>query len=745
MFADSQLKSGIVTIRVTLSAAANGGRFSTDEELIIAVVDSYRFMGGRGTKTAARVALVKGETSTSVDLDYVTAESNRYYTNPDVIIEKDGNLSDDGARGDIAALPIPYFQWSGYGINRMPVHVDNLRFLFVNSTSTATTPTSVAYRLDRTRYRNDSLYQQPINATQPTTAVADTFPNVLHLMFLLDYDLSESTQVPITVQNMSQPTPQENMTILNQCEWLNAMNRDELPGAWQSYTGLHFIFLSYDDLYQLSMEPGRSRVSAIEHWLAAGGRLVLTDCGKASSPLRNIGSMIAPPGSTDRGPKRLSWQSLSPDEVESEIEQNPKLNDLPTKVDSLQKQFKPKANPKPNNPYYLSIVQGNEELPSVNLDEWTNVEVDASRIDDSSDVDLQSNVVVSDYALGRIIALDGNCSQYDPTYWRRLIAAAFCNSQGTTPAEAIGSANIGLRAIDGFWLPGVGQPPTNLFMGLISLFAIFVGPLCYTALRRVQRLTFILVIVPSVAGFATIGLIGYAVLVDGVVFQAQRLGYTRIDKSAGVAFTQTIQSVFSNVPVSSYSFDEQTMALVAHTSRTGSTVWFHQGSDYRLSSDETRTRTPHQVTTARVDRTNLGMEVRPTPDAGNFDVTNHLQSPIAIGLLRTTTGFYVFDALAPDETGTAESMNLNQVRSRLTKLNELIANQTTPVDQSDALFRSMDLEYGCVQSFFANIESFLKSMRPGEYLCLVNHFPLAQTLRPDTVYQADWHIVHGQW
>ena len=75
------------------------------------------------------------------------------------------------------------------------------------------------------------------------------------------------------------------------------------------------------------------------------------------------------------------------------------------------------------------------------------------------------------------------------------------------------------RTNDDFWnclVPGVGMAPVVSFVLLISLFAIFIGPVNYWVLSRARRLYLLLLTVPLGAAVVTIALFAYALLTDGL-------------------------------------------------------------------------------------------------------------------------------------------------------------------------------------------------------------------------------------
>src|SRR5262249_47048797 len=78
------------------------------------------------------------------------------------------------------------------------------------------------------------------------------------------------------------------------------------------------------------------------------------------------------------------------------------------------------------------------------------------------------------------------------------------------------SPDKGNQDFDNFLISDIGLPPVRTYRVLITLFVIVIGPVNYLLLRKKGRLHLLLFTVPAAALVASGGLVGYALLADGV-------------------------------------------------------------------------------------------------------------------------------------------------------------------------------------------------------------------------------------
>ncbi len=116
---------------------------------------------------------------------------------------------------------------------------------------------------------------------------------------------------------------------------------------------------------------------------------------------------------------------------------------------------------------------------------------------------------------------------------------------GGAPSNALGmfgSSDKGLR------IPGLGNPPVFVFLTLISIFVVAVGPLNYFWFRRRRSLHRLLVTVPGTAVLATAALLGYVFWNEGLDHKGRFLSFTYLDPVAGKAVTWAKGTYFTALP-----------------------------------------------------------------------------------------------------------------------------------------------------------------------------------------------------
>jgi hypothetical protein len=94
-------------------------------------------------------------------------------------------------------------------------------------------------------------------------------------------------------------------------------------------------------------------------------------------------------------------------------------------------------------------------------------------------------------------------------------------------------------------LANVARPPVYVFLGLLSVFVLLVGPISYYFTRRAQRTYLMFIIAPILATFATLVLFGYGLIADGFGVQSRVRQITWVEEGSGRAATQTRATYFA--------------------------------------------------------------------------------------------------------------------------------------------------------------------------------------------------------
>ncbi|TXT22180.1 MAG: hypothetical protein FD138_3662 [Planctomycetota bacterium] len=99
------------------------------------------------------------------------------------------------------------------------------------------------------------------------------------------------------------------------------------------------------------------------------------------------------------------------------------------------------------------------------------------------------------------------------------------------------SARFGTSDFLLFLIPGIGGVPVVMFLVLITIFAIVIGPLNYFVLARRKQLHLLLLTIPGVAIIASALLFGYTIVAHGFSVKARCRSLTYIDQAAQSAVT----------------------------------------------------------------------------------------------------------------------------------------------------------------------------------------------------------------
>ena len=117
--------------------------------------------------------------------------------------------------------------------------------------------------------------------------------------------------------------------------------------------------------------------------------------------------------------------------------------------------------------------------------------------------------------LGTVTAFPGAFSDVPNESWNWLI-----NSFPRSSYRWENRFGLSLSsANEGYWdllIPGVGLPPVTAFHILLTLFVVAIGPLNYFLLQRYRQLNWLMVTVPLGASITILGLMAFALLVDGL-------------------------------------------------------------------------------------------------------------------------------------------------------------------------------------------------------------------------------------
>ena len=98
------------------------------------------------------------------------------------------------------------------------------------------------------------------------------------------------------------------------------------------------------------------------------------------------------------------------------------------------------------------------------------------------------------------------------------------------------------------WLvPGVAQPPVYMFMGLLTVFVILVGPIAYRKTTKAGRSYLMFLIAPVLALMTTLAMFTYGILADGFGTVTRIRQVTWVDGNTGHAFERVRSTYFAGI------------------------------------------------------------------------------------------------------------------------------------------------------------------------------------------------------
>lgn len=499
--------------------------------------------------------------------------------------------------------------------------------------------------------------------------------------------------------------------------WFSVGNPEEIPSEWQALVNLDLLLMSEQELAGLTNE----QLNAIRLWLAAGGRLSLTNCDIDKSRLEELSEkLIGPRKAGERRLRNPNWMLLAEQDYSGKLVKY--FNDDSLSGSMLTAQPSPAAS--------ISL----NRCPTRAVGEIAEIG--------------NRDFLFFDQVQGRVICTAAKVEEFEPEDWRRMLLAAYGNGKSGTVRSTLGQRTLAGGPLVDFEVTGVGQPPKLLFLGLITLFALVAGPLAYTVLYRSRRVNFLLVVVPTISLLTTLGLVLYVVLADGFQFQSRRLSFTRLDQNAQRAVTLTRHAVFSSTNPRSYMANEDELFLPAWLGGRDRQQVQYSDTGSRLVSNWIRARMPHQVSIASVQAVTAGLDVS-RKDAGGevtVSVTNRLGGQMVAALLKIENQWYEVGPLGPGETASAKISSPAEFQSRIRPaFNQALPAAATmsrrPTEPDD--LQSNDSAFVSLLERPELIDSEL--IQDGQYFALLEDYPGAGQLKDYAKYQHQLHLIHGNW
>lgn len=365
----------------------------------------------------------------------------------------------------------------------------------------------------------------------------------------------------------------------------------ELVENWINYSGLDLVFLSLPDVRDLAANrPGVWR--ALRAWTRSGGNLCVFGAGSDWHGLEELEQRLGCPATDQQaaGPYR-GWEAASRDVFENRV------------VAAMSAPFAVGQYPNaPQRGLPLKKPVAAKVAPFV----WKAA------------------------AFGRVVAIaDTQPFPGEEALWRWILASlgpqrtAWPMRHGTAPDQDNPNFND-------FLIADVGLPPIRTYRVLITLFVVLIGPVNYWVLRRCGRLYLFLFTVPAAALITSAGLLGYALVADGLASRLRGRSLTHLDQRAGEAVRLARLSYYTGLAPSGgleFSDDTVVVPLVLDAAagpfrgRGRQMVWSDR---QHLTRGWLGSRVPTQYVTARADKTRQALAVVGTDDTARATIKNRL-------------------------------------------------------------------------------------------------------------------------
>ncbi len=382
------------------------------------------------------------------------------------------------------------------------------------------------------------------------------------------------------------------------------------------YSALDMIFMSRDDAEQLAASAPKVW-QAIGWWVRSGGLLLLYGVEHDEAGLSAAEILMRSPATEQQATlPRRGWEAPRQDFY------------APKMTDTAQAVAATTSAPQVTSP---AAEAGN--AATAEAGDETAVEVAgamAEQADAAETVAADSPFLWRSMGLGYVVAWrHAQPFPGDELEWRWLMEALpdgcsnWVERHGANPDAASPEFNE-------FLIADVGLPPIRSYKWLITAFVVLIGPVNYWLLRRYERLYLFLFTVPLAALVTTGGLLGYALLSDGLQSRLRTLSFTVLDQRVQQAATSARLSYYVGMtPAAGFTFPRDTQvtplelepAYYLSGNARRRVAW---DDAQRLTRGWITSRTPTQLVTQRAYRCTHSLVFASPRADGQRQVTNNL-------------------------------------------------------------------------------------------------------------------------
>jgi hypothetical protein len=725
-----QLKrTGYTPLQVTVTRF---GPAAKTTETLYAGVSVGRAYGAINREVVSRIDFAAEQTSATVEISVPISEGYRNVA----IVSRDVSLNPSG-RNLIAAITLPDWLTSrNWGGGSGTSTTGNIGLAYFSAQPMLDT----GLHLDSFWHPDWSSRPQMTTGPTVTANASGAMPNFRELFAVTANDTNR-----LIHDNATIPTPpdqQLSASIRNR--FVVAGDFSAIPATWLGLSSVEMCLISVEDLRILANQRP-DKLEVIRQWVVAGGRLIVLNCQADFAGLGSIIPNLTSAAATASG--SLSALEAGPQQWSMLEETNAER--LSTLYRHKWKTWRDEINDQNSQQSWETKFHSNpitEWVSLQNLDKQTRAFGGSSTKIADDAVAAKAPFLFSDYGTGRILAVPNDGTQLQTNDWFRILVA-LSGYRSTSVFEGIGDRNHSFFGYSGFDYKRLGKPPWILFLILITLFAISVGPVAFVLLKRIGRTHLLLGGVPMIASAITTGIVGYAMIQDGFSFRTTRLSVTWLDSRNQTALTQTTQMVYSGVapgnfelPLSTAYYDD--LASDAYY-RTAQSRILSTGDRQVISGTKIQARTKIQVTTFDVHRSTSQLLLSATPDGTKWEVTNQLGFKLELLVVQTPAG--IMSAEHVDDGASATLDNKGQ--SAFQWLSEYEQAGLATKAAIPELLRTEIGWHGHMDRLSTTLKNFFDSskMSVGSYMAVSFEQPMALSLRQQAYQDEEFHLTVGQY
>ncbi len=266
-----------------------------------------------------------------------------------------------------------------------------------------------------------------------------------------------------------------------------AIPSNSLPSSWIDFSGLDIVSIPHSELNKL---PKGTRAALIQ-WTRCGGTLLVTAVGEVESA-SGASAMLLAGDSASSGAWTWTEPKLADRDVAQIVHQ-----DTSGGVTTI-------------------------STPTAGPGEWSREAMPFR---------------TADIGFGKLVLFRSEPFPGTAQDWFWLLKSVGGMSRWDWGKRHGESARIGTSDFLLFLIPGIGGVPVVMFLVLITIFAVVIGPLNYFVLARRKQLHLLLLTIPGVALMTSLLLFGYTIVAHGFSVKARCRSLTFVDQAAQSAVT----------------------------------------------------------------------------------------------------------------------------------------------------------------------------------------------------------------